>query len=293
MEQLPERVSSRGGAEPQRHGAQPDEADSNEPRKSGSDQSTGVEPEKEKYELQARSRERVEEGPSRSIHRENNIVSLHYNELYVDSSENFLRLGMQAAEGQAYGQHLDFTAPHALNPEAGDVLVANSPSAVQYSDELTLAAHGIYPGYLYEPDSTTDSQSPAAVFGQKDMWRMEHIGSRSKRKSRKLTTNEEANFQCNVEGCGKLFSRSYNFKAHMETHDEKREYHFTCEVDTCTKKFVRKTDLQRHHQSVHPKGRNHKCDYCGRIFARLDTLRRYAFITLGCVEACAEILTPV
>lgn len=98
---------------------------------------------------------------------------------------------------------------------------------------------------------------------------------RARRAPRRLTTREEANFQCEVKGCGKLFSRSYNFKAHMETHDEKREYPFPCMAEDCSKKFVRKTDLQRHHQSVHMKERNHKCDYCGRLFARKDTLRRH------------------
>jgi hypothetical protein len=96
-----------------------------------------------------------------------------------------------------------------------------------------------------------------------------------KRPTRKHTTREEANFQCEVKGCGKFFSRSYNFKSHMETHDVKREYPFPCTVSDCDKKFVRKTDLQRHHQSVHTKERNHRCDYCGRHFARKDTLRRH------------------
>lgn len=98
---------------------------------------------------------------------------------------------------------------------------------------------------------------------------------RSRRTMRRLTTREEANFQCDFEGCGKLFSRSYNFKSHMETHDEKREYPFPCLETGCSKQFVRKTDLQRHHQSVHVKERNYKCDYCGRLFARKDTLRRW------------------
>ncbi|KAI5923840.1 hypothetical protein F4810DRAFT_667749 [Camillea tinctor] len=101
------------------------------------------------------------------------------------------------------------------------------------------------------------------------------VARTQRRQPRKLTTKEEANFQCEVKGCGKLFSRSYNFKAHMETHDEKREYPFPCTVPDCNKKFVRKTDLQRHNQSVHMKERNHKCDYCGRMFARKDTLRRH------------------
>lgn len=117
------------------------------------------------------------------------------------------------------------------------------------------------------------NQTSAGLFGQ-EARRSSRAGSRPRRAPRKLTTKEEANFQCEVRGCGKLFSRSYNFKAHMETHDERREYHFPCQVDGCAKKFVRKTDFQRHHQSVHMKERNHKCDYCGRMFARKDTLRR-------------------
>jgi hypothetical protein len=104
--------------------------------------------------------------------------------------------------------------------------------------------------------------------------RRQYRVARPRRAPRRLTTKEEANFQCEVKGCGKLFSRSYNFKAHMETHDEKREYPFPCQLPDCNKKFVRKTDLQRHHQSVHLRERTHKCDYCSRMFARKDTLRR-------------------
>ncbi|KAK8134850.1 hypothetical protein PG984_006862 [Apiospora sp. TS-2023a] len=119
------------------------------------------------------------------------------------------------------------------------------------------------PSYL-EPAGRSPSLSQRAVT---------HRAPRTKQ--RRLTTRDEANFQCDVKGCGKLFSRSYNFKAHLETHDEKREYPFPCQVEGCTKKFVRKTDLSRHHQSVHMKERNHKCDFCGRTFARKDTLRRH------------------
>ncbi|CAK7238443.1 hypothetical protein SEUCBS140593_010693 [Sporothrix eucalyptigena] len=63
-------------------------------------------------------------------------------------------------------------------------------------------------------------------------------GSRPRRQPRRLTTKEEANFQCEVKGCGKLFSRSYNYKAHMETHDEKREYPFPCQVPDCGKRHM-------------------------------------------------------
>lgn len=90
---------------------------------------------------------------------------------------------------------------------------------------------------------------------------------------RKMTTREEANFECDV--CHKFFGRSYNYKAHLETHDAQRVYPFPCTVKNCNKRFVRKTDLQRHNASVHLKEKSHKCEYCGRHFARKDTLRRF------------------
>ncbi|KAK2010274.1 hypothetical protein LZ32DRAFT_382202 [Colletotrichum eremochloae] len=99
--------------------------------------------------------------------------------------------------------------------------------------------------------------------------------NRPKRSPRKMTSFADAQYKCQVEGCGKLFSRSYNYKAHLDTHDERREYPFPCPVADCNKRFVRKTDLQRHNQSVHMKEKNHRCDYCGRLFARKDTLRRH------------------
>ncbi|KAI9836410.1 MAG: hypothetical protein M1819_001440 [Sarea resinae] len=68
------------------------------------------------------------------------------------------------------------------------------------------------------------------------------------RKRRQLTTPSEANHECRV--CGKLFGRSYNYKAHMDTHDPARVYPHICSVRNCNKKFVRKTDLVRHEDSV-------------------------------------------
>lgn len=96
---------------------------------------------------------------------------------------------------------------------------------------------------------------------------------------RAMTTRAEANYECSMEGCGKMFNRSYNYKAHMETHDPERVYPFTCQLPDCTKRFRRKTDLQRHHQSVHMKERNHQCEFCGRFFSRKDTLRRQVLDT--------------
>ena len=143
-------------------------------------------------------------------------------------------------------------------------------SKVEYPTSHDLPSISTLPIPLYDRRSESQEQSPARPHDQR---RVPSTIVRT-RQPRRLTTKEDANFQCHVKGCGKLFGRSYNFKAHMETHDAGREYPFPCPLKDCNKKFVRKTDLQRHHQSVHMKQRNHRCDYCSRFFARKDTLRR-------------------
>lgn len=144
-------------------------------------------------------------------------------------------------------------------------------SKAEYPTSQDLPSISTLPIPLYDRRSESQDQSPASR--PHEQRRIPSTIIRT-RQPRRLTTKEDANFQCHVKGCGKLFGRSYNFKAHMETHDASREYPFPCPLKDCNKKFVRKTDLQRHHQSVHMKQRNHRCDYCSRFFARKDTLRR-------------------
>ncbi|KAI0388227.1 hypothetical protein F5Y17DRAFT_463918 [Xylariaceae sp. FL0594] len=78
--------------------------------------------------------------------------------------------------------------------------------------------------------------------------RQQHQALRVVSPAVKRTSKYKTNL-CDVEGCGKLFRRSGNCKAHMETHNKKREYPFACTYGDCTKMFVRKTDLKRHDQS--------------------------------------------
>lgn len=109
------------------------------------------------------------------------------------------------------------------------------------------------------------------------------------RKKRGYTRPNEA--KCSCHQCGKLFQRTYNLKAHMDTHDPDRDQPHICYIEDCSKRFVRRTDLVRHQQSVslvatlyeapvltifqvHYKERNHSCPLCGNCFARKDTLRR-------------------
>jgi len=68
------------------------------------------------------------------------------------------------------------------------------------------------------------------------------------RRKREFTKQENANCAC--KKCGKLFQRTYNLKAHMETHDPNRSQPHSCLYHGCDKKFVRRTDLLRHEHSV-------------------------------------------
>ncbi|KAM5348525.1 hypothetical protein ACJ41O_008349 [Fusarium nematophilum] len=177
-------------------------------------------------------------------------------------------------EGSAsYCQGFESQQYSAPGPASAAYGPDGSPFAPSLPPDLSASAATTWPKQEYDVSQFyANPQAPVPDLGQD---RRLLKASKVKRPTRKHTSKEEANFQCEVKGCGKFFSRSYNYKSHLETHDEKREYPFPCTVDGCTKKFVRKTDLQRHHQSVHMKERNHKCDYCGRLFARKDTLRRH------------------
>ena len=87
------------------------------------------------------------------------------------------------------------------------------------------------------------------------------------------TTAENARFYCNE--CDKGFQRVYNLRSHMLKHEATREK-IQCPHAGCNKSFDRKTDLGRHERSVHLHLREHKCVLCGSLFARKDTLVRYA-----------------
>ncbi|KAI1845428.1 hypothetical protein JX265_005289 [Neoarthrinium moseri] len=173
--------------------------------------------------------------------------------------------------------------PRYPSPHLGTALpveVGGYSSAASSSGYLSDAPSSSWPKSEYgplEPDAfgTGSNMAAPSLIQGRQPYKIRGPHHQRTKQPRRLTTKEEANYQCEVKGCGKLFSRSYNYKAHLETHDENREYPFPCAVSGCSKKFVRKTDLQRHHQSVHMKEKNHRCDFCSRLFARKDTLRRH------------------
>lgn len=81
---------------------------------------------------------------------------------------------------------------------------------------------------------------------------------------------KEKTYICNYENCGKVFTRRYNARSHVQTHLSDRP--FVCDHENCNKSFVRQHDLTRH-KKVHTEFAN-KCS-CGKKFARLDALFRH------------------
>ncbi|KAG2086597.1 uncharacterized protein F5147DRAFT_588459 [Suillus discolor] len=83
---------------------------------------------------------------------------------------------------------------------------------------------------------------------------------------------QDANFLCPVPGCGSTFTRSFNLKGHMRSHNEERP--FQCKWPGCGKGFARQHDCKRHEQ-LHSNYRPFTCDGCNKTFARMDALNRH------------------
>ncbi|KAL5410594.1 hypothetical protein PMIN04_010583 [Paraphaeosphaeria minitans] len=133
----------------------------------------------------------------------------------------------------------------------------------------------------YESDSTSGSSYKAEFTGQaspgsrrpKSSQSDSKISQARKHSRRTKVPDAEAKFRCDICGCG--FVRAYNKKTHMMRHEPNRQRDHRCTYDDCENKFERKTDLQRHINSVHLHEKPHKCELCGKRFARKDTLNRH------------------
>ncbi|GHJ89182.1 hypothetical protein NliqN6_5584 [Naganishia liquefaciens] len=79
-------------------------------------------------------------------------------------------------------------------------------------------------------------------------------------------------FECPVPGCGSTFTRQFNLKGHIRSHNEERPY--KCTFEGCDKSFARQHDCKRHMQ-LHIGIKPFVCENCNRTFARLDALSRH------------------
>lgn len=77
--------------------------------------------------------------------------------------------------------------------------------------------------------------------------------------------SNSSNFRC--EHCSKTFTRLYNLKSHLVTHDRTMPY--SCNI--CNRAFARKSDAKRHTR-IHSGEKNWVCGGCQTPFARRDML---------------------
>ncbi|SMQ54288.1 unnamed protein product [Zymoseptoria tritici ST99CH_1A5] len=152
--------------------------------------------------------------------------------------------------------------------------VHRPPRAVAEKQRRSSSRSSLQSEYMEQkPSMSTSRVSPAL---------RRSISSNNVRDNRadKRGFTTKANSTCACQLCGRYFQRTYNLRAHMETHNPVRDQPWKCQHEGCERRFVRKTDLVRHWDSVHLKARPHHCKLCLNSFARKDTLRRH--IEDGC-----------
>ncbi|KAG9321884.1 hypothetical protein KVV02_008187 [Mortierella alpina] len=86
-------------------------------------------------------------------------------------------------------------------------------------------------------------------------------------------TVEKRMHPCTFEGCDKSFTRAFNLRSHLNTHNGQRPHR--CPEPDCGWDFVRKHDLSRHYQSKHLPNKPYACKRCSSRFGRSDALQRH------------------
>ncbi|KAI9003122.1 hypothetical protein BC832DRAFT_532326 [Gaertneriomyces semiglobifer] len=87
--------------------------------------------------------------------------------------------------------------------------------------------------------------------------------------------------------CKRIFTRLYNLKSHIRSHQGLRPY--KCKI--CDASFTRNHDLNRH-ERTHVDLKPFNCDVCGKSFSRKDALRRHQRQQTAGKAVCTPIKTP-
>jgi len=88
-----------------------------------------------------------------------------------------------------------------------------------------------------------------------------------------METIEKRMHPCTFDGCDKSFTRAFNLRSHLNTHNGERPH--KCPEEGCEWDFVRRHDLDRHIKSKHMANKPYACKQCTSRFGRSDALQRH------------------
>ncbi|WVR07031.1 hypothetical protein IAU60_004070 [Kwoniella sp. DSM 27419] len=206
-------------------------------------------------------------------------------------SEDFGRLGAGAGTGWgmgAGGSTADFlqsitandgsllpptrgrTSSHSRHSSASSVRSA-SPALSISSQGSSFSHHS---PRMEMPEGVQMPAATGRAAGRKSVAKMKVTSVATEMASTSRRTNTGA-FKCPVPGCTSTFTRHFNLKGHLRSHNDERPY--KCEYDGCPKAivgFARQHDCKRH-MLLHKGLRPFECEGCGKKFARLDALTRH------------------
>ncbi|WVQ99384.1 hypothetical protein IAU59_006517 [Kwoniella sp. CBS 9459] len=175
-----------------------------------------------------------------------------------NSSASSIRSASPALSISSQGSSFSHQSPRMDMPEGVQV-----PQLGAVGEGLLARAAGAVPA------ATTSGRG-----GKKRVAKMKVTSVATEMASTSRRTNSGV-FKCPVPGCGSTFTRHFNLKGHLRSHNDERPY--KCLYDGCPKSivgFARQHDCKRH-MLLHEGLRPFECEGCGKKFARLDALTRH------------------
>jgi uncharacterized Zn-finger protein len=174
------------------------------------------------------------------------------------------------------------TSPDAEEPEEPEEAdrddVSSSSVGADFWDVMSRTGRPDFPEstqtYWGEIESKVLEPKRGSIPDQTPDGNSSHNNSRKSRRSEGSLTEKRhrrnpRRHQC--PKCEKNFTRHWNMRTHLLTHEVDRERPFQCEV--CLQNFYRIHDLDRH-KAHHNKVKSQHCP-CGKSFSRKDALRRH------------------